>query len=187
MTTAALSLTGTERRRRIGLVGVDAGTMAIAGNVRDFPPGLDWWDEQGARHNVAHSTTGYGDGGYDVFEVVAEGGEVRGLEVVFMSPSLEAKVTKTDDMSWDEHSRLFNDLFDEMVPAIDPASESQSCVLGSLSVGGQVGVGDPCYGGPSLTHELPAGEYVAVAWRVGTKSLGERVARLGIYRSDGGA
>lgn len=203
-------------RRTVGNVGVDSGTMVIAGG--DFPDhaeasGRNWECHDQCVGNYVVSTTGIGDGGYDV-AIVEDANGPTGLEVVFLVPAISAEIERRIDVPkpTDEEYGLFfgrhqaecsqeiydkvvlhdrrsqeigNAIWDELFPTIDPANDSTPKVLGEVLVSGQVQIGDPCYGGASYKTDLPPGRYQAVTWEGEYDGWGNRVFRLGIYRYAG--
>ena len=136
--------------------------MCIAADA--FPTRDNQERAEGLRDDVAFSTTGLGDGYYDVVVVTAPDGALRGLEVIFLAD---------DDFDSDE--------FDELAtPArlAHPRTQATPESLGTLESKGHLAVGDPCYGEPTITIDVPAGSYSAVIWRDYTTQC---VARLGVY------
>lgn len=192
-------------RHRVGTVGVDSGTMALATGAFPAEAYAD-----GLRHGALVSGSGYGDGGYDVVDVVDANGARRGVEVVFFSPRIEAAAEERavrelgrrpsheervayyreapmDDLvrrqirAYLEAEReLELAVWHERLLEVHPADDGPGEVLGEVEVQGFVDIGDPCYGTPSLTTELPPGRYRAVVW-YGT-GLGGYVCRSGLYR-----
>lgn len=191
-------------RRSVGIVGVDSGTMCIA--TGRFPDKYsDCFHQAAASDGYAVSSSGYGDGGYDLVVVEGSDGTARGVEVVFISTAIEAFVEEAAEAELgpgpsedelhafyrhtlaDESARrriathldslrdITGRVWEEKLAGLHPADDTVAQVLGELEVNGPVGVGDPCYGGPSKTLTLPPGRYVAVAWGTGT------IARLGLY------
>lgn len=195
-------------RRSIGIVGVDGGVMMLAAVGRFRPDELDG-PIPAAGDGWVISGTGYGDGGYDVVEVVHDG-EVTGVEVVFLCPEVDAACdsmldelmprptmeerlafadgSASADLServskW-EHlaSTTSTELWDTLALTVHPADSTVPQVLGDFAVAEAVEVGDPCYGSSSKIVAVPAGSYRAVAWNLGTDGWGDRTARLGLYR-----
>lgn len=180
-------------RSTIGVAGVDSGTMAIApGRHHPVFGGLDHdvARDGGLDDGAAVSSTGWGDGGYDVVTVAAEpGGPTTGVEVVFMSRAIDDAVDEaladlpTPDFdqlvanpdrsdlrdayhAWNgERSRRTDRVYEAMLPTLHPADSEHAQVVGDLDVAdGAVCVGDPCYGDPTLTVAVPAGRWRAVRW-----------------------
>ena len=201
-------------RSPAGRVSVDSGTVAIA-NGGQFPDYLTQPLPSVGKGWVA-TTSGYGDGGYDVLRVVDADGAVVGVEVVFISPTLEAAgaqallaelgegCTKEQrfaywDGTLDDHAArrvrqrmaaeqpIRQRVWDEGLAGLHPAADATPRLLGRIAISGQVDVGDPCYEVPSLEVEVTPGTYDAVAWMFDAgEGWGIRVARLGIYRSGRG-
>lgn len=145
--------------------------------------------------------------------MVAPNGEVVGVEVLFITDAVEKESverlravglrelteeemialwrTQTAGPELQERAkqndlflrRAFSEAYEELVPHLHPAEEAVAKVLGEMQVQGGVAVGDPCYGGASLTMEIPAGRYVAVAWMLDLGVWGTRVGRIGLYRT----
>lgn len=193
-------------------VGVDSGTMVVAGGR--FPSDGEYDDVVGGElprigRSWAASTSGYGDGGYDVVEVQGPDGEPRGCEVVFLSATIDAAATerlgaedgqpseaemrsyydraaseetRTKVGRWHEvERRVYDAVWTELLGGLHPADEATALALGTLELTDEAQVGDPCYGGPSAVLALPSGTYQAVAWQADGGGWGERTARLGIY------
>lgn len=203
-------------RRTVGNVGVDSGTMVIAAG--EFPSheeasGRNWECHDQCVGNYVVSTTGVGDGGYDV-AIVEDVNGPTGLEVVFLCPTILTEIERRVDLpkptdeeygqffgrlrdgcpqevfdkvvAYDDRTReLGNAIWDELFPTIDPANDSTPKVLGEVLVSGQVKIGDPCYGDASYKVDLPPGRYQAVIWEAEYDGWGNRVFRLGIYRYAG--
>ena len=206
-------LSGTERRESIGMVGVDSGTMAIGAANRFPDPDVEWYDHVGRVHDgVAYSSAGYGDGGYDAMLVKSVDGEVVGVEAIFICAEADALAEKMVEVSGvhqlsreelrellsgepneelqdaskamtEARSAAFEKAYEEILPTHCPTRDSEPQVLGTIKVAGSVGIGDPCYGSPTQHAELPAGSYVAVVWNVDAGHWGNRVGRLGVYRT----
>lgn len=201
-------------RSPAGRVSVDSGTVAIA-NGGQFPDDLTHPLPNVGSGWVA-TRSGYGDGACDVLRVVDAEGAVIGVEVVFISPTLEAAgaqavlaelgegCTQEERFAyWDgtldagtarrvlqrmaaEHP-ITQRGWEEGLAKLNPAADATARLLGQIDVSGQVCVGDPGYQIPSLKFEIPPGTYDAVAWMFDAgDGWGTRVARLGIYRSDRG-
>lgn len=214
-------LTGT--RVPIRVLGVDAGMMAIS-TRRQFPDDehYDWicdklsetygGDRGFVNNDLAVSSSGVGDGGYQLVHVVGDDGVVRGVEVIFLTPAVDAEVERRAaaggiveplDLKklWDpeahpdekEKASRAYDRYRDQINEIDRAvfdemlpaylPEGEGHVLGQLECRfGHVSAGDPCYGGATYVGELPKGKYEAVVHVVDLGDWGKRVARLGIYR-----
>jgi hypothetical protein len=154
------------------------------------------------------STSGFGDGGYDVL-VVERDGPV-GVEVVFVCDAATAaadaarevvgaagphpgwSASAADCAGWAEcdarERNAANAAFLETLLATDPDADSVGNVLGCFThSGGVVEVTDP-FCGPAGTGPadswLPAGDYVAVRWEADFGAWGVRATRLGVYRID---
>jgi hypothetical protein len=185
-------------RTLVGMVGVDAGCVAIRradGGSRHFRTG---WSTQ--------SSSGYGDGGYDVV-TVSRHNQVTGIEVVFIceeahdraqeavvAAGLESLTYPGPDASdedrtvWAEadarSSAIHNDTF---VAHLLVSSPTGDAIVGDTFEhdGGTVEITDPYVGhtGPVLDC-LPAGTYTAVCWEADLGGWGRRCTRLGVYRND---
>lgn len=106
----------------------------------------------------------------------------------------DAMLDAVRDRTADDRTRTRVRLWDEAVdaayaaaekalmPVTHPSQEGRPVVLGTTSVTGTVGVGDPCYGFPTVSVDLPSGTYCAVAWQADLGEFwGTRVVRLGLY------
>lgn len=189
------------------LLAVDAGTMCIATTFPAEDTWLGGFDDNGpgwSGPGWGCSTTGYGDGGYDLLTVTGADGTLTGVEVMFLSPALEAAAEAADTgpvpteaekqavynrtadaattakyHAWlSAGQQALNAAWEQLATTIDPASESTPHPVTELTVadGGALLIGDPCYGHPSRTVPVPAGRYLVVAWTTG------HTARLGAYR-----
>lgn len=92
MTTKTFDASGT--RRPITMLGVDAGMMALS--TYRFPDDSEYDSVCDRLHGDAFATgtlvvssSGVGDGGYDLVHVVDEAGAVKGIEVVFLTPAID--------------------------------------------------------------------------------------------------
>ena len=201
-------------RRYIQTIGVDSGTMAIGG---DRFPDRGSWDRyldcmmesslDGVFEGAIFSSTGWGDGGYEVLAVESTGGALVGVEVVFICRPAEAaclqaiekagitidnavidracrgEASKGDEGAYREYSEqtrvVGGPAWAAALADAHPACTATPVVRGRIQVRGYLEIGDPCYGGPSCEVEVPAGEYVAVTWMDSDDP--DRVARLGAY------
>ena len=201
-------------RAPAGRVSVDSGTVAIA-NAGQFPDDPTH-PLPGVGSGWVATTSGYGDGGYDVLRVVDADGVVVGVEVVFISPTLEAAsahavvaelgegCTQEELFAyWDgtldasttrrvlqrmaAEQPITQRVWEEGLAGLHPVADATARLLGQIDISGQVGVGDPGYEVPSLELEVTPGIYDAVAWTFDAgEGWGTCVARLGIYRSGRG-
>lgn len=197
-----------------GFVGVDSGTMCIA---TQFPDDDAWLNIKGIAWSGpgwACSTSGFGDGGYQVL-TVSRDEQLTGVEVMFLSPTIdkagedavllshvahpsEEEKQAVWDMAADEatrekystwmaaHSQAHNDAWDRLATVIHPAAESTPTVVTELTVtdDGDLQVGDPCYQAATVRLTVPPGRYTVLAWTYDAGDWGNRVARLGAYRTD---
>jgi hypothetical protein len=196
-------------RRSCGSVGVDAGLMVIAAD-HAFPgeaaiDDLDFHDypTMKQRQRYAISSSGIGDGGYDVL-VVERAGTIVGVEVLFICNAAEQLTERYRDEAglvqpegemwrsteqadrdvcnayWQAMNKLFAQAWAEVALTTPP--EGTPHVLGALTVHEGVSIGDPCYGDASQYVPVPFGVYEAIAWTDEMDQWGERVYRLGVYR-----
>lgn len=215
-----IDATGT--RRPIQILGVDAGMMALS--TYRFPDDAHYDSicdrlhhnhEAFATDSLVVSSSGLGDGSYDLVYVLDEAGKVKGIEVVFVTLAIDALVEartadtrpteeeyklaftrEADTATFDAkqaakdkvdlhfaHCSSVNaELTEKMLPTLEPEGDPK--VVGTVGCrNGHVSAGDPCYGSPSWTGELPNGSYLAVVWKVKLDAWGERVSRLGLYRT----
>ena len=193
-------------RRFVASVGVDSGALAIAAG--DFPNSDELLAVAAVADNAVTATTGWGDGGYEVLALDDPTGQVVGVEVVFICGTAEqaceqaladsgialdpavldracgASATPSDRAAYAEYNAASQAVLDRVWPAAiagaDPHDSATAIVRGSIEVADSLGIGDPCYGGPSCTVPVPAGRYVAVTWM--DDAHPSRVARLAVYR-----
>lgn len=152
------------QRAVTGQVGVDSGTMCIA---TTFPDDGSWMPAAGDADawcgpGWVCSTSGYGDGGYEVL-TLTDDGAVTGVEVMFLSAAVDAAadadlaatgvpepdrtdvravLTKKADAATTERVNAWYRLSDQvtqqawerLAATIDPASESVPQVIGELTV-----------------------------------------------------
>lgn len=185
-------------RARIGVVGVDSGTMEIAG---DWFADLDRVPYDGVVGNIVVSPTGYGDGQYSVLGVRDPSSALLGVEVVFFCTTIEDEAAReacergaalsdailaaiwdhtATDAQQETYARnraIFYDCWDRLENLVHPADDSAPRVLGTISVESCLEIGDPCHRDPTCTVGVPAGRYAAVAWEADGHT-----ARLAVYR-----
>ena len=186
MTTATTDLTGT--RVPIRVLGVDAGMMAIS--TRYQFPDDDQYDEicdllfknrdrAFVKDNLVVSSSGLGDGGYQLVHVVDGDGQVRGVEVLFVCKAVEDEVErraqdrgiveppdlkklwdpdahpdekKKASRAYETYRGLIDEIDREVFEEMLPSylPEGEGKVVGQLECKfGHVSAGDPCYGGPT--------------------------------------
>lgn len=198
-------------RSSIGHVGVDAGLMTIASDHR-FPgeEAIDRLDHKSyptmeRKSNYVISSSGVGDGGYDVV-LVKRGGTAVGVEVLFISEAAEARGEemrrdvglesppteawrsqaeadrKAVNAYWNAAQAIYTKAWDEVALSVEP--EGTPHYLGVLTITEGFSIGDPCYGAASEFVALPAGQYEAIAWTAEMDEWGNRVLRLGVYRTE---
>jgi hypothetical protein len=174
--------------------------MAIAGTSSD--PDYDWdnhvWEDYGSPGQVISSTvyssTGFGDGAYDVVALTDTQGVAVGLEVVFLASELDDLAASTierlgiqkpsDDDAlavwsgeptteqktrYDEYEAMYSSVAQGLwegpaLLAIEPSLTEVGRLLGHIETTGQLAVGDPCYSSASLTHTVTPGRYAAIVW-----------------------
>lgn len=149
----------------IKVLGVDAGTMAVC-DAKVFPEDdNDAWMDYGRHGSImggmAVSSTGIGDGGYELFRL-ADG---AGFEVVFLAP---------DDVEEQAQYEAYC-----AAGAHYPGAEVKE--LGVIGAGTDLAFGDPCYGHPTATVLVEPGRWRVVQYLADLGDWGTRVAKLGVY------
>lgn len=199
-------------RTRAGVAGVDSGTMAIA--TARFPSEDDVITDGEIVGGALVSRSGYGDGSYAVLVVASQDGTRRGVEVVFLSKTMDAAVQAALLASIgtappeDELGAYYNAtlpeparsrveqyllaerevsdrVWESELLSVHPADDAEARLLGEVVVRANAEIGDPCYGSSSVTVALPPGTYQAVVWEADSGLWGRRVARIGLYAQPG--
>jgi hypothetical protein len=169
---------------------------------------LDDTYQSGLHGSFVSSSSGWGDGGYEVWALTDTSGTICGVEVVFLctGPELASETilaesgltldeataaavysgtaTPAQRADFDGYQEVFqtvyNRLWNEAVLNTPPEQDATAVLDGELATAGTLGIGDPCYGGPSFTIAVPPGRYTAVRWM--DHANPGHTARLALYR-----
>lgn len=171
-------------------VGVDSGTMCLSrpeAFVRGFDLMVGLGHDATADHadGVVVCTSGHGDGEYQVLHLLDGAERIVGVEVVFLTPEIDAvsNLGPAHETAEEHHARL-DDLIENLLVCTEPDGGIE---VGRFSLDGRLWLGDPCYFEPTLRLDVAPGEWHAVVYLTTlpgsdvAHASGRSVTRIGLY------